>query len=305
MITVLAGGTGSAKLIRGLSNIYSEKMNVIVNVGDNISIHGLYVCPDLDTILYALSGILDTRRGWGVKNDTFNFIDQCSKFNFENWFKLGDKDLAIHLARTEKLKQGYTLSEITKEFSNHLNISHNIIPASNQNIETMIMTADGEMHLQQFWVKLKAVPQVLSVRYNCPEEPKPAPGVLESIFSAEKIVICPANPVTSIGPIVHIPLIRNALCKVKDRVVAVSPIIGDKPVSGPAEAVLQSIGVDVSPIGVAKLYSDFAAKIIIDRSDEFMKTAIEQFGVKVTSTDILMNNDVSEDHLADFVLNMS
>lgn len=304
MLTVLAGGTGSAKLVRGLTHVVSEDLTVIMNVGDNISLHGLYICPDIDTILYALSGLLDTSRGWGVKDDTFHFLEQASRYGVEDWFRLGDKDLALHIARTKLLKTGLTLTEVTKILGEKMKISHRVLPASDQHIETRIKTPKGELHLQEFWVKLKGAPEVLGVTYQGPEHPQPAPGVVEAIRDARNIVICPANPVTSIAPITHISGIRDALASVRERVVAVSPVLGGRPVSGPAGKLLRSIGVEVSPIGVAELYSGFIGKMIIDESDEVMVDGIGRLGVEALTTDILMEDKKGEQRLAEFVANV-
>ena len=304
MLAVLAGGTGSAKLVRGLARHTSEDLTVIVNVGDNISLHGLYICPDIDTILYALSGLLDTARGWGVWGDTFHFLEQASKYDVEDWFRLGDRDLAIHIVRTEMMKKGLTLTKITRKLAKHMKINQRVLPASNQHIETRIDTPRGEMHLQEFWVKLKGKPRVLGVRYHGPEHPEPAPGVVEAIRDAGKVVICPANPVTSIGPIIHIPRVKDALSSVRERVIAVSPIVGNEPVSGPAATLLRSIGVEVSPRGVAGLYSGFIGKMIIDERDEALVDDIEEIGVEAHTTEILMKNTEDERRLAEFVTNV-
>ncbi|MFQ6135088.1 MAG: 2-phospho-L-lactate transferase [Nitrososphaerales archaeon] len=304
MLAALAGGTGSAKLVRGLARHTSEDLTVIVNVGDNISMHGLYICPDIDTILYALSGLLDTTRGWGVKDDTFHFLEQASKYGVEDWFRLGDRDLALHIARTELMKTGLTLTEVTGRLAEKMKISQRVLPASDQPIETMIDTAGGEMHLQEFWVKLKGEPEVLGVRYQGPEHPQPALGVVEAIRNARKVVICPANPVTSIGPITHISGIKDALASVRERVLAVSPILGNRPVSGPAGKLLRSIGVEVSPRGVAGLYSGFIGRMVIDGGDEAMVNDIGRMGVEALTTDILMKNEKDEQRLAEFVANV-
>jgi LPPG:FO 2-phospho-L-lactate transferase len=218
-------------------------VTVVVNVGDNMSWHGLYICPDVDTILYTLSDMIDRSRGWGVKDDTFHFLRQASNYGIDRWFRIGDRDLAIHVARTEMLKAGLTLTEATRKLSEHLGIKQVVIPASDEHVETHIQTPFGEMHLQEFWVQMKGAPEVTGVRYSGPEHPSAAPGVVEAIRDAEKVVICPANPVTSISPILHVPAIRAALAGVRENVIAVSPILGDHPISGPADE-LRRMGVD-------------------------------------------------------------
>lgn len=304
MIVVLAGGTGSAKLVRGLAKSVSEDMTVIVNVGDNISMHGLYICPDVDTILYALAGLLNTRRGWGVAGDTFNFLKQASKYGVEDWFKLGDRDLALHVARTEMMKSGLTLAEVTALLAEKMQVRPRVLPASNEHMETRIVTPQGEMHLQEFWVKLKGEPEVLDVKYQGSAHPQPAPGVVEAIRDARKVVICPANPVTSIGPITSVKEIRGALNRVRERVVAVSPLVGNRPVSGPAGKLLQGIGAEVSPKGVSQLYSSFIRRIAIDKSDETFVNSIRSIGVEALVTDIIMKNKEDEQRLAEFIINV-
>jgi len=302
MLVVLAGGTGSAKLVRGLSRTISGDITVIVNIGDNITMHGLYICPDIDTILYALSDQLNSDQGWGVKDDTYHFLNQISRYGEDGWFKLGDKDLALHIVRTNLLKAGWTLSEATSIIADRMNIAQIVFPASDQHIETRIDTPQGEVHLQEFWVMLKGEPEVIGVKYDGPKNSKPAPNVINAILEAEKVIICPANPVTSIGPMTHIMGIREALTSVRDRVIAVSPILGAYSVSGPAGKFLRSIGVEVSSKGVAGLYSSFVSKMVIDESDKVMTSDIEQLGVKVSVTDIVMRTEEDEQRLAKFVI---
>ncbi len=301
VLTVLAGGTGSAKLVRGLARTMSEDITVIVNIGDNIKMHGLYICPDIDTILYTLSDQLNSYQGWGVKNDTYYFLDQISKYGEDDWFKLGDKDLALHIARTNLLRSGRTLSEATSIIADRMNIAQTVFPASDQHIETRIDTPQGEMHLQEFWVMLKGEPDVVGVKYNGPKNSKPAPNVVNAILDAEKVIICPANPVTSIGPMTHIVGIKEALTSVRERVVAVSPIVGTYPVSGPAGRFLRSIGIETSSKGVADLYSGFVGEMIIDESDKMMMNNIEKLGVNVSITNIVMRNEADEQRLAQLV----
>jgi|TARA_B100000315_G_scaffold125072_1_gene114992 LPPG:FO 2-phospho-L-lactate transferase len=301
VLTVLAGGTGSAKLVRGLARTMSEDITVIVNIGDNIKMHGLYICPDIDTILYTLSDQLNSYQGWGVKNDTYYFLDQISKYGEDDWFKLGDKDLALHIARTNLLRSGRTLSEATSIIADRMNIAQTVFPASDQHIETRIDTPQGEMHLQEFWVMLKGEPDVIGVKYNGPKNSKPAPNVINAILDAEKVIICPANPVTSIGPMTHIAGIKEALTSVRERVVAVSPIVGTYPVIGPAGRFLRSIGIETSSKGVADLYSGFVGEMIIDESDKMMMNNIEKLGVNVSITNIVMRNEADEQRLAQLV----
>jgi LPPG:FO 2-phospho-L-lactate transferase len=298
---VLAGGTGSAKLVRGLSKSTTENITVIVNIGDNILLHGLYVCPDIDTILYALSGILDKERGWGIKDDTFYFLDQIGKYGAENWFKLGDKDLSMHIMRTKMMNNEIPLSKITRILREKLMINQEIIPASDQHMETRIITTTENMHLQEFWVKHKGEPEVLDVKYQGIENSLPAPGVIKAINDSRKVILCPGNPVTSIAPITSIHLIKEALKNVKEKVLAVSPILGINPVSGPAGKLMKSMGFEVSPIGVAELYSSFIGKLIIDKCDKSLIERIEKIGMEAYTANILMNDEKDEHSLARYI----
>jgi LPPG:FO 2-phospho-L-lactate transferase len=303
MITVLAGGTGSAKFVRGLSKIVpTDEITIISNVGDNVELLGLYICPDIDTIMYLFAGLLDQRRGWGVANDTFKALNMLREYGFETWFKLGDKDLATHIQRTFLLKQGKTLSEVTEVLCRSLGVRAKIIPSSNSKIETKILTRKGKIHFQEFWVKRKAKDRVLAVIYEGIEQAEPSPGVIESILEADKIFFSPANPVTSIGPIINVPGVKNALIETKATVVAITPIIGKAPVSGPAGKLMKGLGYDVSPLGVAQIYSDLIDVFVLDTVDARLKSKIEQLGIKCIATSTLMANLVDEKRLAREIL---
>ncbi|MFH1327470.1 MAG: 2-phospho-L-lactate transferase [Candidatus Bathyarchaeota archaeon] len=300
MITILTGGSGSAKFVRGLSKVLSqEKITAVVNVGDNIELFGLYVCPDIDTIMYALAGVLDIKKGWGLEEDTFKLLEMLQRYGLETWFRLGDKDVATHIHRTFLLNRGHNLSQITKLLSTLLGIKAKILPATDERIETKVVTKSGRMHLQEFWVKRKAQDEVLDVIYEGIEEAKPAVNVLESIKNAEGIIISPANPVTSIEPILEVNGIREALIKRKEKTLAISPIIGNDPVSGPAGKLIHSLGIEVSASSIAELYEDILGTIIIDNSDIALKEGIEKIGIKCVATNTLMKSFDDEKRLAD------
>jgi len=295
-VVILAGGTGSAKLIAGLSYI-ANKLTIISNIGDNIWLYGLYICPDLDITTYCLAGILDDK-GWGVKDDTFNFLSQLSKLGFQTWFKVGDKDLAIHLVRTEMIKKGTRLTEITKFITNSLNIKHEIFPCSDFDVQTFVKTDKGELHLQEFWVREQAKPQVFGIEYKGSQFAEASPETLESILNAERIIICPANPITSIGPIMAVKGISEAISKSKARKVAVSPIIGSKPVSGPAGKFMQALGVRVDSVGVAALYKGLIDVLLIDKTDKNFCHEIESIGIECIEDEIIMKNKADQIRLA-------
>ena len=301
MITVLAGGTGSVKLVRGLA-LQTTDLKVISNVGDNIWLHGLYVCPDIDTIIYGLADMLDKRQGWGVKNDSFGFLHQMEMLGEEMWFKIGDRDLATHLLRTNMLKNGKNLSEITHWMRSRYAIAPKIIPATDNPMETKVVTDRGEMHIQEFWVKYGGEPNVLNIVYSGADRSRVNPRAIDALKRSKIIVIAPANPITSIGPILAIKGIRKELIAQKKKIIAVSPMIGNEAVSGPAAKYMRAMDLQNSPIGVAKYYSDFVSKLIISASDWRLSTEINRLDIKAYETDIIMRNADDETRVALYLL---
>lgn len=304
MLTLISGGTGSVKLLRGLKHATSEDLTIIANVGDNFWFHGLYITPDIDIVLYSLAGILDEAKGWGIRDDSFTFLNQLEKYGGDSWFHVGDRDLAAHILRTEMMKHGVNLSDIVATLSEKLGVKDNVLPATNQHMETRIQTDNGEMHLQEYWVKRQAKDSVLGVRYADSASAEPAPGVTEAIADSSGVILCPANPVTSIGPTIAIKKIRSALEEFNGPKIAVSPFIGDAPISGPAGKLMSSLGIKTSPIGVAKLYSSFLDTLVIDKTDSALKDAIESLNIGVELAGIMMNNREDEGKLAKFVLSL-
>ena len=301
MITVLSGGTGSVKLVRGLASLKS-KVNVISNVGDNYWLYGLYVCPDIDTIVYGLADLLDVDRGWGIKKDTFNFLRQMEVFGEETWFRIGDRDSATHLIRTNMLKNGQNLTDITKWMCEKFAVSTNIIPITDNNVETRIITEKGEMHLQEYWVKHRGKDKVEGIQYIGAEKARPNPEAINAIQDAEIIILAPGNPLTSIGPMLQIKGIRKELSKIKHKVVAVSPLIGNDSISGPAAKYMQAAGIESNVYGLAQMYSDVCSNIIIDTKDKALGKKIQELDIKVYETKILMKNKTAEDTLANFII---
>ncbi|MFL6394956.1 MAG: 2-phospho-L-lactate transferase [Nitrososphaeraceae archaeon] len=301
MITVLAGGTGSVKLVRGLA-LQTTDLKVVSNVGDNIWLHGLYVCPDIDTIIYGLADMLDTRQGWGVKNDSFGFLSQMELLGEQMWFKMGDRDLATHLVRTNMLKNGKNLSEITDWMRSKYGLAPKIIPATDNQMETKIITDRGEMHIQEFWVKYRGEPNVINIVYSGADRSRVNPRAIDALKRSKIIVIAPANPITSIGPILAIKGIRKELIAQKKKIIAVSPMIGNEAVSGPAAKYMRAMDLQNSPIGVAKYYSDFVSKLIISASDWRLSTEINRLGIKAYETDIIMRNADDETRVALYLL---
>ncbi len=301
MITVLAGGTGSVKLVRGLA-LQTTDLKVVSNVGDNIWLHGLYICPDIDTIIYGLADMLDKRQGWGVKNDSFGFLRQMEMLGEEMWFKIGDRDLATHLLRTNMLKNGKNLSEITDWMRSRYAIAPKIIPATDNPMETKVVTDRGEMHIQEFWVKYGGEPNVLNIVYSGADRSRVNPRAIDALKRSKIIVIAPANPITSIGPILAIKGIRKELIAQKKKTIAVSPMIGNEAVSGPAAKYMRAMDLQNSPIGVAKYYSDFVSKLIISASDWRLSTEINRLDIKAYETDIIMRNADDETRVALYLL---
>jgi LPPG:FO 2-phospho-L-lactate transferase len=304
-ISVLAGGTGSIKLVRGLAAIKKEDIVVICNVGDNIWMHGLYVCPDIDTITYGLANMLDQKRGWGIKGDSFQCMTQMKKIGAPTWFSLGDKDLAIHLLRTSMMKDGKSLSEITNFFRKCYSISAQLIPATDKELTTSIVTSTrGDMHLQEFWVKHKGRPTVTGVRYNNTSRATANTAAIEAIKQCRAVVIAPANPVSSIGPIMALSDLRKELMQNRDKVIAISPLIGRKAVSGPAIKYMKALGLENSSVGVAKYYRDFVSKFIISMEDHSMKLQIEALDMQVYETNITMKARTDEVRLGRQILKL-
>jgi LPPG:FO 2-phospho-L-lactate transferase len=304
-IAVLAGGTGSIKLVRGLAATKKEDIVVICNVGDNIWIHGLYVCPDIDTIIYGLANMLDLKRGWGIKGDSFQCLAQMKKIGAPTWFGLGDKDLAIHLLRTSMMKDGKSLSEITNFFRKRYSISTELIPATDREVTTSILTSTkGDMHLQEFWVKHKGRPTVTGVRFDNASTATANTAAVHAIKRSRAIVIAPANPISSIGPIIALSDLRKELVRNRDKVIALSPLIGRKAVSGPAIKYMRALRFENSPVGIAKFYRDFVSKFIISMEDHSMKSQIESLDMEVYETNITMKTRRDEVRLGRYLLKL-
>jgi len=303
MITALAGGVGAAKLLSGLVNIIPERdLTVIVNTGDDIELYGLHISPDIDIVVYTLAGIVDEGKGWGIRDDTFHCLEMLRKYGYETWFNIGDRDLATHIHRTILLKKGLKLSQVTREICRSLELKVNIIPMTDDKFETWIETDAGIMHFQEYLVKRGAKDRVLGVRYVGAESAKPAEGVLDAILNSDLIVVCPSNPIVSIGTILSIKGVREALRESKARKVAVSPIVSGAPIKGPADKLMRGLGLEVSAFSVAYLYRDFLDTFILDESDKAERDRIEGLGIKVVLADTIMRTLEDKIRLAKIVL---
>ncbi len=290
-VTCLAGGVGAAKLLQGLINVMpQENLTVIVNVGDDIELHGLHISPDPDIIMYTLASIVDEEKGWGIQGDTFNFVSMLKQYGLETWFKLGDKDLATHVYRTCLIKEGVPLSGVIQKLCRALGLKINLLPVTNQKIVPQILTNTGKMHFEEYLVKRGARDRVLDVTFEGAELARPAPGVIKSIQDADGIIVCPSNPIVSIGPILAVKEVRSALTETSAKVVAISPIVGGSTIKGPADKLMRGLGLDVSAFSVASLYRDFLDTFILDNIDEKMKENIAKLGIEPIATDTIMKS---------------
>jgi LPPG:FO 2-phospho-L-lactate transferase len=299
VITVLTGGTGGAKLVWGLAQVVpKEEITCVVNTGDDMRWWGLHISPDLDSITYVLAGLLSRERGWGFEGDTFSCLERMRLLGAEAWFQLGDRDLATHLRRTQRMAEGQSLTGATAEIALALGVKARILPMSDAPVETRVRTPHGELNFQEYFVRERWQCSVMEVNFSGISAAKPAPGVLEAIQKSETVVLAPSNPVTSIGPILGVPGIRDALRTTPAPVVGVSPIIAGRAVSGPAGDLMRAHDLHPSATGIAEAYRDFLDVLIIDQSDAGEAAKIEQFGIRAISARILMKTDEDKIELA-------
>jgi len=305
MITALGGGVGAAKFLEGLSEVIGgEGLSVVVNTGDDIILHGLRISPDVDTIIYRLSGMIDANKGWGVRGDTFDCLSALSRFGSQTWFNIGDIDFATHLYRTQLRQEGFTPSQVTSELARAFGLKEGItvLPMTDEDVETWIVTDEGEMHFQEYFVKRKMKPDVLKVVFRNIDKAMPAPGVIEAIKDARVIILCPSNPIISIGPILNVKGIGEALRATGAKIIAISPLIGGVPLKGPADKLMRGLGLEVSSAGVARLYRDFLDVMVIDTEDAREAEIISDMGIKPVVLDTLMSDHSRAAKLASAVL---
>ncbi|MGE0128317.1 MAG: 2-phospho-L-lactate transferase [Blastocatellales bacterium] len=291
MITALAGGVGASKFLDGLSRVAPpEDISIIVNTGDDIEMFGLYIAPDLDIVTYTLAERVNRETGWGLAGETFNCLEQLLGYTrTERWFNLGDRDLATHIFRTEQMRRGNSLSEVADRVRTALGVKSRILPMTDTHTPTTIITDEGEMHFQEYLVKRRAQPKVAGIRFENIESAEPAPGVAEAILESDAVIICPSNPLISIGPILAVPGMRELLKQTKATVVAISPVVGGASLKGPTDRMLADLGMQVSAAQVARLYSDIADVFILDVQDKQARHEIEKLGLKVCVTDTVMS----------------
>ena len=303
MIVVLTGGTGGAKFVDGLRQVVSPKdLTFVVNTGDDLEWWGLHVSPDLDSITYGLAGLLSRERGWGVKGDTFFCLQAMGEIEEPIWFHVGDRDLAIHLLRSRLLAQGKTLTEATTEIATRLGVPARVLPMSDSRVETRVDTPAGDLSFQEYFVQRWYQDPVKSVRFDGVEKATAAPGVTEAIQSASAVIVAPSNPITSIGPILAVPGIREALRDTPATVAAISPIIGTAAYSGPAGILMAAQGYPVSIAGVAQAYEDFLDLLIVDLRDAQLAKTLDRTGLRVHCANTVMKTADDKTKLARTVL---
>lgn len=291
-VFALAGGVGGAKLAHGLvASLPAGALSVVVNTGDDFKLWGLHISPDIDTVMYTLSGLANRAQGWGLEGDTTKGMEMLARYGVDQWFLLGDMDVSTHLLRTYLLNQGRTLTEITTQMSASLGIRSAILPMCNEPVETFVQTADGLLDFQTYFVAHRHADSVSEVVLKGIEEAQPTPEVLAALNNAQAVVLCPSNPFVSIGPVLKVPGLRDALTALSAPKVAVSPIVGGAALKGPAAAMLASMGYEVSPVGVAGIYQGVIDGMIIDRRDEHDAPRIEALGIAVEIADTIMRSD--------------
>jgi len=289
-VVALAGGVGAARFLDGLTRVIPpERVFIIGNTADDAEIHGLHISPDLDTVTYTLAGLANPQHGWGIRGDSFRCLEALGRLGADTWFQLGDLDLATHLYRTERLRQGATLAEVTLEITRALKVASTLVPMSNQRVRTRICTPAGELEFQTYFVKRRARDRVTAMRFEGASDAAPAPGILDAIDKAEAIILCPSNPFISIGPILAIPGIREALRRRRDRVAAISPIVGGRALKGPAAKMMKSMQLRSSAAEVAKLYVDFCGIFVLDEVDRKQAAQVAALDMRPVVTGTIMH----------------
>jgi len=305
-VLALAGGVGGAKLALGLARILPpDKLAIVVNTGDDESFYGLHVSPDLDTVMYTLAGLSNTDTGWGLAGDTFQALDMLGRYGVDTWFNLGDRDLATHIHRTELLRQGATLSEVTAELCSRVGIEHRIAPMSDQPVRTFLTTQSGDLAMQDYFVRQRSEPQVTGVKYVGSEAASPSPVLRSAMEQANLLVLCPSNPYLSVGPILAIPGVREGLESFGGFRVAVSPIVGGSALRGPAAKMMGELGDDASCTGVARQYMGITDAFLIDHQDSGLAPEIEGMGIQAVPASIIMETEADKVALAEIIMDMA
>mgnify|MGYP001167708911 CR=1 FL=1 len=302
-VLAFAGGVGGAKLALGFSLCLSpDDLVICVNTGDDETFHGLHVSPDLDTMMYTLSGLYNQETGWGLAGDTFTALEMLGKFGVDAWFNLGDRDFATHIRRTQLLTEGKTLSEVTAELNRSLGVFHGIIPMSDDPVKTVLTTDEGELPMQRYFVGHRAEPKVSEVRYVGVETAAASPGLQDALTRAGMLVLCPSNPYLSLGPILALPGVRQRMRAFSGKKVCVSPIVGGEAVTGPAGKIMVELGKQVSCVEVARGYRDICDVFVMDDQDQSLASEIEEMGIIPLVTSTIMNSEEDKIALAGEIL---
>ena len=291
-IVVLCGGVGAAKLLQGLVKVVApNSVTAIVNTGDDLSLHGLHICPDIDTVIYTLGNEINPDTGWGLRDEGWRAMDMLAMYGGIDWFRLGDRDIGTHLFRTQRLSEGATLSEVTREIAAKWGVGVNVIPMSNDPVRTIVTTVRGEdLNFQDYFVRLAHDVEIASIKFQGHETAHPAPELISEILEADIILVAPSNPLVSIAPILSIAGIRDVLQKRRKDVIAISGIIGGKALKGPAGRLLNELGYEASAAAVAEIYKDIAGTFVIDDVDKHERKRIQELGLNCIITDTVMTN---------------
>jgi LPPG:FO 2-phospho-L-lactate transferase len=305
-VCALAGGVGGAKLASGLQDVLPPgELSVVVNTADDFDLWGLHICPDLDTVMYTLAGISNPETGWGIVDETFETLNMLESYGEETWFKLGDRDLATHILRTSRMGSGETLTEVTAGLSGVLGVDSAVLPMSDDPVSTVLETPEGRLEFQEYFVRRGQRDEVLAVGLRGIQDAGPTERVLAAISGAHAIVLCPSNPVVSVGPILALPGMTEALASSSAPKVAVSPIVGGRALKGPADRMLASLGHEVSATGVARMYAGLVDGMVVDRTDEGEQARIETLGMRVLVTQSVMRDAEDRARLASETLEFS
>ena len=305
-VLALAGGVGGAKLALGLCRLLAPRnLTVVVNTGDDEVFHGLQVCPDLDTVTYTLAGLVNTETGWGLAGDTFNALGMLEQYGADTWFRIGDKDLATHIERTRLLKQGRTLSQVTRQLCVRLGVKASVVPMSDQPVRTRVKTDQGEMAFQEYFVQRQCQPRIRGVRFQGAKKAEAAPGFRQALDKAEVAIFCPSNPMVSIAPILSVKGARPGLRSFRGPRIAVSPIVGGQALKGPAAKMFQELGEEVSCVGVARRLASVCDVMVIDSVDAHQAQGVRAAGLEPVVLNTIMNTDADKERLAFEVLEVA
>ncbi|OLT50236.1 2-phospho-L-lactate transferase [Cellulosimicrobium sp. CUA-896] len=300
-VTVLAGGVGGARLAHGM-DLAGADLTVVVNVADDVELHGLAISPDLDTVTYTLAGLADEERGWGVVGETYSALEAMGRLGEDTWFTLGDKDLATHVVRTARLRAGVPLSAVTAQLTDALGVRPRVLPVTDDRVATLVDTPAGRLGFQEYFVGRHHADDVLGLVYDGVEDARPAPGVVEAVRDADVVVVAPSNPFLSVEPVLAVAGVRESLAGTRARRVAVSPIVGGRAIKGPAAQMLATLGHEVSALGVARLYAGLVDVMVVDERDARLADDVAGLGMEVLVTDTVMGGAAGRERLAGEIL---